>query len=217
LSRGPVLSSRHEHVLASIHASNPQPHGEVEAPPPVTHEDLRRLAEQFNDTLEQSLRAVVLNLQDGNEGLSRPRWYLRPPTDPLAQRETRSRPQSPISTLSRRGPPRTVREQEPTMGPPRHIRRYQTLRSPPPSQWRSRGNARRVIVRRRLGRGKLDAREIINSRREDDRREDTDRVSDRSQHESSRRSFSQSKCSLTPLGPPRSRHGSSRERDQEEK
>ncbi|XP_056685813.1 uncharacterized protein [Spinacia oleracea] len=195
---GPVLSSRHDHVLESIHASDPQPHGEVEGPLPVTQEYLRRLAEQFNDTLERSLRAAVLNLRDGNEGPSRPRGQ-------------------PRSTLSTRGPPRSERDHEPLLNLPRHPGEHRASRSlPPPPQRHGRSDARNVIVRRRLRRGELDAREIINSRRTEGRQGDAEGISARSQHESSRRSLDHPRHSLTLVETPRSRHGSSRERDQEE-
>ncbi|XP_056686049.1 uncharacterized protein [Spinacia oleracea] len=187
LRHGPVLSSRHDHVLESIHASDPQPLGEVEGPLPVTQEDLRRLAEQFNDTLERSLKAAVLNLRDE------------------------------AHSVREAGLPRSERDRELPLNPPRHTGRHQASRSlPPPPQRHDRSDARNVIVQRRLRRGELDAREIINSRRSKGRQGDAGRISTHSQHESLRRSLDHPRRSPTPVEPPRSRHGSSRERDQEE-
>ncbi|KNA17157.1 hypothetical protein SOVF_082720 [Spinacia oleracea] len=167
------MSSRHDHVLESIHASDLQPHGEVERPLPVTQEDLRRLAEQFNDTLERILSVAVLNLRDGNEGPSRPRGQPRSSVEVLAQRETRSCIQPTRSTLSTRGPPWSERDPELPLNPPRHTGGHRTSRSlPPPPQRHGRSDARNMIVQRRLRRGELDAREIINSRRSEGRQGD---------------------------------------------
>lgn len=87
--KAPILFERNAHVLKEIGprapASNINEQGrrrhiilpwtersfhEKQIPNQVTWQDLRQLPEQFNDTLERSLRALVYNLQNGSEGIS---------------------------------------------------------------------------------------------------------------------------------------------------
>lgn len=159
-----------------IHVTNqPAQHATQQDSCLVTHQDLDNVVNQINENLQRTIRAMTLSLQNEGEGTSRPHPTRSPPEEaphhppsPACQSRRADDDQPPHSPRGRRLYPWEEGYIQQSHIMAQGGRRVPaTLRAP---GVQSQGDARNVINQMLMQRGALDARDIINQRRENDAR-----------------------------------------------